>query len=414
MFSINAAPSEWVTRPERNTVLHVKTVREVVGLSLTELALATKLTRTCVYQAERNLWPIRSDPAAIRARIHVALQAAGATSGDLALLWNAPTVRRKKRNGVAAPEATSKPAKNESEPDVLLSKQTLTAQAGKHFKLFRNPFDGPVDRQDQFFQSDEFAYVREALRDAARNSGFMALVGESGAGKTTVLADLEESLLKQSPDLILIRPSVLGMEETERAGRMLKSADILHAIITALAPAAIIPQSLQPRTVMALKQLNASAQVGNSHLLVIEEAHGMPDSTMKHLKRLHEMRQGRRSLLGILMVGQTELKKRLADGLRAGTLREVAQRCEIVELLPLGKDLRGYLEHRAQACGRSLDSLIEPGAVEQLRIRLTKKVQQGMVDLTYPLLVGNACTRAMNIAAELGVPIVTSEVVKVI
>lgn len=414
MSSANPIRREWIADPPAHTVLHFKTVRELLGLSLSELAMKAKLSRTCIYQAERNVWPLRSDPAAIRARLQVVMQAAGAAPDDLAVLWHAPGAKPRKRLHAKVRDAAGHGANKESELDVLLPKQTMTAQAGKHFKLFRNPFDGPVDRPEQFFASDEILYVREALRDVARNSGFMALVGESGAGKTTVLADLEERLLKEAPDLLLIRPSVLGMEETERVGTMLKSGDILHAIITAMDPAARMPLALQARTVLALKLLSASAQIGNAHLLVIEEAHGMPDSTMKHLKRLHEMRQGRRSLLGVLMVGQTELKKRLADGLRVGTLREVAQRCEIVELLPLGKDLRAYLECRAQAAGRALDSLMAPDAVALLSTKLNKKLQQGMVDLTYPLLVGNACTRAMNIAAELGVPIVTSDVVKAI
>lgn len=412
MTAANPTISEWITDPPAYTHLHFKTVRALLGLSLSELAMAANVSCTCVANAERNVWRLRSDPVATQARLHAAMQRAGAAPDDLAALWHAPGQKHSVRPHPARAAATRRAATNQSEPDMLLAKQTMTAQAGRHFKLFRNPFDGPVDRPEQFFVSDEIRYVCEAVGGAARNSGFMALVGESGAGKTTVLADLEERLLKESPDLMLIRPSVLGMEETERTGNMLKSGDILRAIITALDPSARMPINMQARTVLALKLLNASAQVGNAHLLVIEEAHGMPDSTMKHLKRLHEMRLGRRSLLGILMVGQTELKKRLADGLRAGTLREVAQRCEIVELLPLGKDLRGYLECRAQACGRQLDSLLDAGAVDQLRAKLTKKMQQGMVDLTYPLLVGNACTRAMNIAAELGISIVTGDVIK--
>ena len=192
---------------------------------------------------------------------------------------------------------------------------------------------------------------------------------------------------------------------------MLKSADILHAIITTLQPSATVPQTLQARTVRAAKMMTASAETGATHLLLLEEAHALPDATLKHLKRLHELRQGRRPLLGILLLAQPELKVRLANGLRTGALREVAQRCEIVELLPLDNDLHAYLSCRAAAAGLRLDTLMDADAVAQLRARLTRKTAQGAVSMCYPLAVNNMMTRALNTAAELGVPLVTKDVV---
>ena len=126
------------------------------------------------------------------------------------------------------------------------------------------------------------------------------------------------------------------------------------------------------------------------------------------------MRHGRRSLLGILLLAQPELKGRLANGLRTGALREVAQRCEIVELLPLDGELKPYLQHRL-ACvaeGRPLADLIDDAAIDQLRTRLTRKTAAGTVSMCYPLAVHNMVTRALNLAAELGAPRVTADIVK--
>lgn len=405
-------PGTWNIAPASPMRLHIAGVAKALSLSDRDMADAAKVSCSDIYAiTRRNLWPVRKDHRLIADRLRAYLEQCGASAADVAALFCAPLwpVHVKKAKNVKA-----KAAPQESEPDMLLPKQTLTPQAARHFKLFRNPFDGPVDRDEQFFESDEVRHVRETLWQCARNAGFTALIGESGAGKTTILADLEERLTKEGRDVLLFKPGVLGMEESDRAGKMLKSADILSAVISSLDPLASMPQQLQARSVLAHKLLSASAAIGNVHLVVIEEAHGLPDSTMKHLKRMHEMRQGRRSLLGILLLAQTELKRRLADGLRAGTLREVAQRCEIVELMPLGRDLRAYLECRSSACGKPLSALMDAEAVEQLRTRLTKKLQQGAVDLTYPLVVGNACTRAMNIAAELGVPLVTADVMRAI
>lgn len=297
---------------------------------------------------------------------------------------------------------------------MLMPKQALSPQARRHFKLFVNPFDGEVTTDEQMFSGADFAYVREAAWQCSQTGGFVALTGESGAGKTTVLNDLEARLQREARGVILIKPGVLGMEETDTRGKTMKSADILHAVITTLDASKPVPQTLQARTVRAHKLLAASAQAGAQHLLVVEEAHSMPDATLKHLKRLHELRDGRRPLLGILLLAQPELKLRLAAGLRSGTLREVSQRCEVVELLPLDSDLKPYLERRAQAAGQQLAELMDDAAIEHVRSRLTRKQGASAVSMCYPLAVNNLVTRCLNHAAQLGEPRVTRDVVQVV
>ena len=147
--------------------------------------------------------------------------------------------------------------------------------------------------------------------------------------------------------------------------------------------------------VRAAKMLASSAEAGATHLLVIEEAHSLPEATLKHLKRLHEMRLGRKPLLGILLLGQTELGQKLDP--RRANLREVTQRCEVVNLLPLDGDLRSYLEHRTRATGHDLSKLIDQTGIDEIRTRLTisRPVSGGKsmsISLLYPLAVNNLLT----------------------
>lgn len=295
---------------------------------------------------------------------------------------------------------------------MLLPKQSLTSEARKHFRLFSNPFSGEVQTTAQMFDGAEVRYVREAVWQCAQNGGFMAIVGESGSGKTTIQCDLEERITLASDPITVIKPSVLGMEQLDRLGARLKSTDILHAIISQLDPLRSVPQTVQARTVAAQKLLIKSAESGNRCLLVIEEAHSVSDETLKHLKRLHEMRLGRRPLLGILLLAQPELAKRLADGLRNATLREVTQRCELLQLLPLDNELRAYLETRASAAGVKLETLIDQAGIDALRERLTlrRPGDRKAVSMCYPLAVGNMLTKALNEAAAVGVPLVTKDV----
>ena len=59
----------------------------------------------------------------------------------------------------------------------------------------------------------------------------------------------------------------------------------------------------------------------------------MPKATLKHLKRFSEIKDGLSPMLSVVMIAQPELRKRLS--VNDPDIREVAQRCDIVELPPL-------------------------------------------------------------------------------
>lgn len=388
-------------------------------LSITALEMSELLgfSRRTLGRLLTNEWPHSADRVKLQADLLDLFRSRGATSEELETLFHAhgskqlsfmPPTDHVGRPVGYVPNAAPVP---DPEFDAMLARQSLTPQAKRHFKIFINPFEGDVTQEGQMFVGGEIAYVRESAWQCAQTGGFAAICGESGAGKTTILTDLEERLRNEARDMTIIRPSVLGMEENDSKGKTLKSADILHAICTTLDPTHSVPQTLEARTNRARKLLTGGVQAGQCFLLVVEEAHSMPDAALRHLKRLHELREGRRNLLGILLLAQPELKVRLTSGLRNGTLREVSQRCEVVELLPLDSDLKAYLERRAAAVNVQLATLFDDNAVEQLRARMTRKVGDRAISMCYPLAVNNMVTKALNAAAELGVPRVTRDLV---
>ena len=143
-------------------------------------------------------------------------------------------------------------------------------------------------------------------------------------------------------------------------------------------------------------------------MLIIEEAHSLPVPTLKHLKRFFELKNGFERLLGIVLIGQTELAQKLAEN--NPTVREVVQRCELVTLLPLtdGK-LAGYLKHKFARAGADIAQIMDESAVDAVAERLTVRgrSRQGKEEhsLLYPLAVNNLVSAAMNQAAELGLPV---------
>jgi type II secretory pathway predicted ATPase ExeA len=309
--------------------------------------------------------------------------------------------------------------KPEKETDMLLQKQTLAQATRRHFGMGADPFANDIAEATDVFVSPDIRYVRETLWQHTRHGGLLALVGESGSGKSTTVADYKDRLQREGRDVAIIEPSVLYMEENDSKGKTLKSASIVNAIIHTVAPAEAPRRDPEARARQVQRLLSAGHRAGQRHVLIIEEAHCLPTATLKHLKRFAELKDGLAPLLSIVLVGQPELRQRLA--VNNAEVREVAQRCDIIELPPLDNHLAEYLKFKLARVGCEVGKVITPDGIDALRERLTfarrtgnakAQMQTTPVSLVYPLAVANALTAAMNLAATLGAPVVDADIVK--
>ncbi|MFB2588776.1 AAA family ATPase [Acinetobacter sp. c1-l78] len=300
-----------------------------------------------------------------------------------------------------------------SEDDLmLLRKQTLSQTARKHFGLFTNPFTNDIRSADELYQSADTSYVRAALHHTAKHGGFIAVTGESGAGKTTLKRDLIDRLKRENQSIISIEPYVLAAEDNDIKGKTLKSAHIAESILATLAPSQNAKRSPEARFRQVHNVLKESHKAGNSHVLIIEEAHSLPIPTLKHLKRFFELEDGYDKLLGIILIGQNELALKLSE--QNPVIREVVQRCEIVTLMPIApSDLAAYLNKRLSTGSVKLSDIIDDSGIDAIANKLVRVDNKGKVvqSLLYPLAVGNLITGAMNMASELGVPVVNADII---
>ncbi len=358
----------------------------------------------------RETWPKRKGAGEIRRKIEDFLLAQGVTRAQVRDLFL-------KAKGITEPKPKHQATTAEPEQEVimLLRRQGLFPDTKRHFKLPRNPFLNDIQNTDDVFMSRDIRYVREAMYATARHGGFTAVAGESGSGKTVLRRDLIDRMQREGKPVLVIEPYVLGMEDSEKRGKALRSGHIAEAILAVVAPLATVASSPEARFRQVHQCLAASKRSGNSHVLIIEEAHCLPLSTLKHLKRYLELTDGLASLLGILLIGQTELKTKLSESNHE--VREVVQRCELVELQPLSnEDLTAYLRFKFARVGiDDMDKIITEDGVEALRVRLTgqdsRRGRDG-VSLCYPLAVGNVVVAALNQAAEIGAPIVNADVIR--
>lgn len=297
---------------------------------------------------------------------------------------------------------------------MLLRNETLSPEARQSFDLVRNPFVDDVQCRADVFASKAIRYVRAALLDAALNNGFIAVVGESGSGKSTLAEELEQRIADEGRPVRMIRPYVLGMDDSEAKGRPMKSGQIGEAVMRTLAPTTQLKSSPEARFAQIHDTLKAGRKAGYSHLLVIEEAHRLPKTTIKHLKGFTELKMGLARLMGVALIGQPELTIKLSD--QSPDVREVVQRCELLELPPLDGELKAYIAHKFERSGKPVDQVLADDVYDAIRARLIRVPRGGKstdaISVCYPLVVNNLLVRSMNAAARVGMARVDASVVE--
>jgi type II secretory pathway predicted ATPase ExeA len=280
----------------------------------------------------------------------------------------------------------------------------LSPAAKKHFKLFRDPFQEDVTSPEDVFLSADQRYISEAMFTTAKHGGFLAVIGESGSGKTTLRKLLLERVRDQPIRVIFPR----ALDKTR-----ISTGNLCQAIVGDLSPGQKMRSSLEAQARQVEDILLESSRADNWHVLLIEEAHDLSITTLKYLKRFYELEDGFRKLMSIILVGQPELKDKL-DERRYPEAREVIRRIEIAELTPLDGSLEDYMAHKLKRVGLDCRSLFDAAAFDAIRGRLTraKPGAREVFSQLYPLTVQNLVTKAMNRAADLGVPLITADLVR--
>lgn len=405
---------------DTRSALRLRDVLDEYGVQIAEVAAALSVTQTVQTQRAESvsrstfsqivngdIWPqrVRKHMSAIREQVERYLrEERGVPATALERCWERQPPRDKRKTPRSGNSMGVRRKHNQfigslGEP-VMLSQQ-----ARRHFSLPKDPFTDDVNSAEDVFVSADQRYVREVMWQAARHGGFVAVVGESGAGKSVLRRELVDRVQREGTKLVLISPQV--PDKTR-----LNAAMICDAILGDLGAKGRGTLESKARAVTAV--LTASLRSGNSHVLLIEEAHDISIQTLKYLKRFWELEDGFRRLLGIVLIGQLELKTKL-DERQHYDAREVIRRIEIAELRPLDHELEAYVTHKFARIGVDAKTVFAEDAYDEIRSRLTQRGKGfggTSVSFVYPLIVGNLARKAMNLAAELGAPRVSAEQIR--
>jgi general secretion pathway protein A len=184
-----------------------------------------------------------------------------------------------------------------------------------------------------------------------QRKGFIALTGEVGTGKTTVLRSYLKQVKRGEILPIYLFNPVLTFEELLRF--------ILHEME--------IDARGRPESWMLPwlhKTLIDAYKKKRNVVLIIDEAQNMPLETLEQLRMLSNLETTRDKLLQIVLVGQPELEEKL----ELHQLRQLRQRIAVRAVIkPLTRDESlAYIRHRVSQAGSVTEALFTGGALKTI------------------------------------------------
>jgi len=205
----------------------------------------------------------------------------------------------------------------------------------EHFGLDEPPFR-ITPHTDFFFDGADRGATLEALvYSILHDEGIVKVSGEVGSGKTMLCRVLMERLPAHVDTIYLSTPSLARDE-------------ILYAIADELEF-----RFSQSRVSVALRELQEHLiglyAAGRRVVILIDEAHAMPEETLEQVRLLSNLESSRHKLLQIVLFGQPELDEALAKP----SLRQLKDRItQSFRMRPLtDEEVEKYLAFRMRAAG---------------------------------------------------------------
>ncbi len=220
-------------------------------------------------------------------------------------------------------------------------------------------FYGLTSKPFQLNPDPSFYYASKQHRRAKayleygvqRNEGFIVITGEVGAGKTTIVRGLLDSL---DPSKVVAANLVSTQLDAEDTLRMVGAA---FGVAVKDASKSVLLMSLEAFLVTQTTQ-------GKRCLLIVDEAQNLTPRAVEELRMLSNFQFGKQALLQTFLVGQPEFREILQSPNMQQLRQRVTATCHIG---PLDREeTRGYIEHRLKCAGARGRPTFEPEACDAI------------------------------------------------
>lgn len=255
----------------------------------------------------------------------------------------------------------------------------------RYFEFLESPFS--VTPDPRFFYSnpvylEAYANLRYGIE---AKKGFIAITGEVGTGKTTLLRKLMHSLQSSIHSVFIFNTAVSFNE-------------LLRLILSDLG----LPAEGKDRLAM-IEELNSylleQVTKGDIVCLLIDEAQNLSDESLEGLRLLSNLETDKEKLLQIVLIGQPELQIKLARTNLRQLRQRIAIQCEITPLKD--EEVGSYITFRLSVAGYQREDLFERKAVDKIA-----HYSKGI-----PRLINIICDNALLIAFAASQKIVSTHII---
>lgn len=330
------------------------------GVSQNQFARIVHIHKSAIIRlAAHGVWPVRIPRGQIKARIAEYLASQGIEPCNI--IWPG--------------EEDHKPINTMKEGIELMS---LDKNVLQHFGLKQNPFSNDVEEEEDVMRFRGYESIEEAIRETIQQRGFLAVIAESGSGKTTIWDGIEAEFAGKG-DTIICKPMMKGKDH-------MTPEHIARALIHDLGGGEKVRPNAEDRG-RQLSQLLRGIREGAADrkaVLYIDDAHFITQSVLRQLKTFFEEKIGRFRLLAIILVGLPMLKNKLTE------FPEIGNRIRLVEVPPV--PVKEYLEFKLCRVGSVIDRVFTEDGLQAFldRFRNSRRPPLGR-----PLVINAMCIRAM-------------------
>jgi general secretion pathway protein A len=240
----------------------------------------------------------------------------------------------------------------------------------RYYGFTEMPFHITPDPKFLYLSSTHQEALQHLKYGVAEKKGFIVLVGEVGCGKTTLCRRFMNELDPAHYDTAL----VLNPRMTE--------TQMLKAILTELGETKLA-RSKSDLVVQMNRVLLQKIAAGREIVLIIDEAQNLSFEVFEQVRLLSNLETDKQKLLQIMLLGQPELKEKLAKK----ELRQLRQRILVhYELRPFTREeMDHYVYHRLTLAGGMGRPHFTPWALRQIY-----KSSRGI-----PRIINNLCDKAL-------------------
>lgn len=253
------------------------------------------------------------------------------------------------------------------------------SQLLRHFGFSHHPFARNAPNGALFLHSS-YEQALERLRYTVELDSIATLLADSGCGKSLLLGQLADELQRAGWLVHYLAHSTVGP----------------FGLVNVLCRKVGLPPR-RSRAETASCVAAALLDDERKHLLVIDEAHKLPDATLDDVRLLTIADFDRKSPFVLLLAGQPELDDRLAEPVHHALDQRITT---VARLAPLDlEQTKQYIRHRLDCAGLKGKRVFDEQA-----IRSIFDAAAGV-----PRRINNVATAALIVAASRKRKVVTAE-----